>query len=193
MTKEKLQKEKPFQYYINDIEKFFKNAIIMGFNHTYFDIGFLNSAFARCGKENFIDKSKTKLFDAYLVFKKDNNHKLINAVKYYTGEDLADAHNAQADVEGTLKVVAKQLEKYQCSPEELYKKLEIGNPDTEVSDESKFIIEQDGKLLFNFSKNKGQHVKDADSGFIKWINGQSFVPKEVKAKINDYIRKTKSS
>lgn len=54
--------------------------------------------------------------DSLPIVRKHNNHKLASSLKYYTGEDLEDAHDAKADVYATFKILVAQLERERCQP-----------------------------------------------------------------------------
>ena len=56
----------------------------------------------------------------------------------------------------------------------------------------RFIVFDDKKRpVVNFTKHKGRLLQDMDSGFIKWMGSQPFIPKEVKSFLKDFKKSKK--
>lgn len=170
------------------IHKFFDGVeIIAGYNSSEFDIDFIVRQMEEAGFPKFLDG--VYHYDALSVYRQHSTRKLADAVKFYTGQAIEDAHTADGDVKSTIMVITAQLEKEQSDPEGVYKKLNL----TQRNDLSRFILVDDkGIARFNFTKNKGMALEDSDSGFIFWIYKQDFVPQEVKTYIKDYLANVKN-
>ncbi len=74
---------------------------IGGYNHSAFDIPILYANFSRVG----IQMPKKNLLDVYkMVQMHEGSKKLKDVYRRYTGEELIGAHDAGADVTGTIKI-----------------------------------------------------------------------------------------
>lgn len=162
---------KPFSAYKSEVEKLIKNSTICGFNSDSFDIAFL--------EKHLGQKLNNDTYDAYKIYKKHSSRTLTDALKFYTGKEGFDAHDAMADVEATLEIIAFQIEKEKCPLMDIKKKKE-----NKKMPEFKHIIEKDGKYILNFSKHKGLEMSKVDKGFLSWMLKKDF-PTEIK----DIIRK----
>jgi DNA polymerase-3 subunit epsilon len=94
----------------------FDGADVGGFNITGFDLPFLKAEFARVGK-NF-DYSTKKILDAKVLYHKMVARDMVSArnlsaaYKFYCGKEHTTAHTGAGDVEVTVEILEKQLEKY---------------------------------------------------------------------------------
>lgn len=94
----------------------FDGADVGGFNITGFDLPFLRAEFAKVGK-NF-DYSNKRVLDAKVLYHKMAARDMVSArnlsaaYKLYCGKEHITAHTGAGDVEVTVEILEKQLEKY---------------------------------------------------------------------------------
>jgi DNA polymerase-3 subunit epsilon len=94
----------------------FDGADVGGFNITGFDLPFLKAEFARVGK-NF-DYSNKRVLDAKVLYHKMAARDMVSArnlsaaYKLYCGKEHTSAHTGAGDVEVTVEILERQLEKY---------------------------------------------------------------------------------
>ncbi|MEI8104112.1 MAG: 3'-5' exonuclease [Candidatus Moraniibacteriota bacterium] len=94
----------------------FDGADVGGFNVTGYDLPFLRSEFALVGKT--FDYSKCRILDAKILYHQvtprvpGGARNLSAAYKTYCGEQHTLAHAAAGDVEATVKILEKILEKH---------------------------------------------------------------------------------
>jgi DNA polymerase-3 subunit epsilon len=94
----------------------FDGSDVGGFNITGFDLPFLRAEFARVGK-NF-DYSNKRVLDAKVLYHKMAPRDMVSArnlsaaYKLYCGKEHTSAHTGAGDVEVTVEILEKQLEKY---------------------------------------------------------------------------------
>ena len=148
-----------------------------GYNHTRFDIPILEEEFARAGIPFHVDDHR--IFDAQRIFHKREPRDLTAAVKFYCdGEDLVDAHGAEADARATLRVLEGQFRKYPDlprDPDELDRLLNERDPFN--VDRAGRLRWLDGEVTINFGKKQGTKVRDllaSDPSFLKWITKADF-------------------
>lgn len=94
----------------------FEGSDVGGFNITGFDLPFLRAEFARVGK-NF-DYSNKRVLDAKVLYHKMAARDMVSArnlsaaYRLYCGKEHTSAHTGAGDVEVTVEILEKQLEKY---------------------------------------------------------------------------------
>ena len=94
----------------------FEGADVGGFNITGYDLPFLKSEFALVGKT--FDYSTKRVLDAKILYHQVTPRgagvvrNLSAAYKTYCGEQHTSAHTATGDVEVTVKILEKILEKH---------------------------------------------------------------------------------
>ncbi len=180
ITNEQVSQKPSFSHYANDIKLFLEGCDIGGFNVANFDIKILDRQLTECGiKELFKD---IRIYDAFKVYKEDSPRKLANAFKFYTGEDIKDAHTALGDVQSTLRVIEKQLElrQYENDFDTIIASL------NEKKEQLQHISVINGKDTLNFGKHKGTTLEKAPKGYLKWIIDGDF-PANVISKIKQYV------
>lgn len=155
----------------DEIFDFFKGCDLGGFGIGRFDIPMLEEEFLRVGK--FFDAKSRRQFDAQRIFHKREPRDLAAALRFYCGEELVDAHGAEADAVATLKVLEGQFGRYPdlpTDPDEL---------DRLINERDPFFLDRDGKLRWldgeitiNFGKKKGAKLRDLvieEPNYLKWI------------------------
>lgn len=94
----------------------FEGSDVGGFNITGFDLPFLRAEFARVGK-NF-DYSAKRVLDAKVLYHKMAARDMVSArnlsaaYRLYCGKEHTTAHTGAGDVEVTVEILEKQLEKH---------------------------------------------------------------------------------
>ena len=97
-----------------DIQGFLANADLAGYNLLRFDLPILVESFARAGVELNLDDHK--FIDVLSIFRKKESRSLVNALMFYCGETLENAHDAEADALATSAVLSGQLKRYDDLP-----------------------------------------------------------------------------
>lgn len=150
----------------------FAGADLAGYNCLNFDIPLLWEEFYRVGFT--WDISSARAIDAGNIFKKKEARTLAAAVKFYTGIEMENAHNALADVTATINVLAGQMERYPDLAEMSAEKLaEFSRMDQRVDLAGKLVRNEAGEVCYNFGKSKGRRVVD-DPGFGFWMLEKDF-------------------
>ena len=174
-----------FKQYAKSVHEFIQGCDILGFNSNAFDCPMLYAEFLRSGIE--WDYSQHNLIDAGNLFKIHERRTLEAALQFYCGREHEGAHSAESDVLATIDVFYAQLEKYgltEMSSEELALH---SNYDREMLDLSgKFSKNEDGEIVFNFGKHRGEPAKNHPD-FLDWmINRANFAPDTNKMAIDLY-------
>jgi DNA polymerase III subunit epsilon len=116
-----------------------------------------------------------KLVDAHIVYQEKERRDLTSAVKFYCGEEHADAHSALADARATRRVLEAQVRRYPDLPSN------VDGLDTfckearpnRFADSGYWFSINNGVLIFNKSQqHKGEpllEVAKSDPGFLSWM------------------------
>lgn len=161
-----------FNHYAQSLHDWMKDADLVGFNLTNFDVPILWEEFYRCGI--VWDLSNTRILDAGTLFKKREQRTLSAALQFYCGRDHNGAHDALGDVIATLDVWEAQLGRYGLADkdrEEL--EIESNFEEKRVDLAGKIVIGKDGRPAYNIGRAKGTAVED-DRGFGYWMLDRDF-------------------
>lgn len=172
ITDEMVKNEPTFREKAREVAAFFAESDLAGYNIAKFDIPMLVEEFLRAGIEQTFEK--VKVIDALSIYFKREPRNLAAALKFYAGEDLKNAHSAEADVEATIKVLNGQLEKYPDITPDTETLHAFTKMDTEFLDyDRRFARDRSGEIIFMFGKNKGMKVAD-NLGMVKWMLDKDF-------------------
>lgn len=149
---------------------------LAGFNSSRFDVPLLAEEFLRAGVD--IDLSKRKMIDVQIIFHKKEERTLKAAYKFYCGEELTDAHSAEADTLATYEVLKAQLDKYddlENDIEKLANEFSFFNNNVDLA--GRIIKDENGIEVFNFGKHKGKPVAEVlkkEPSFYAWMMDADF-------------------
>lgn len=168
----------------NEILDFIDGCALAGYNIIRFDVPLLKAEFDRVGAE--WDFRKHDFLDMMTIFRRNFPMTLGGAVKYYLEKDIEDAHTALGDVESTIQVFDKQLEKYPDIPKTINELALYSNYDNEILDlGGKFKYNSEKKIVFTFGKYKDKLIsKNID--YLKWMVNSDFA-NDTKNFIKKYI------
>lgn len=167
---------------------FFTGADLAGYNVRRFDVPLLMEEFHRCGKYP-IRLRDTHIIDPYVIFLKKEPRDLAAALRFYCEQDASNAHSAKADVEMTLKVFEAQMERYPDLDGDV-PGLEKYVAEGYFGLDSKFRIDRQGRIIFNFGKNRGKPVSE-DLEYLEWMYRKSDFPLHVRSVAGELLRKMK--
>jgi len=195
--------DKPyFKDVAQEVFDFIGDADLAGYNSNRFDVPMLMEELDRASIP--LDMSVRRTIDVMRIFTKMEPRNLVAALKFYTGEDLQDAHDALEDVRATVKVLEGQLDRYHETPfddgdgniskpvQNNMQQLHDFTTDLRFADVTqKLKYDLDGEIVFNFGKYNGQPVGKflyKDRQYLGWMLSKDFsyqvkdiIQKEVKA------------
>ena len=178
-----------FNQVAQEIYDFIGDSDLAGYNSNRFDIPMLMEEFDRAGLEFNVDKRR--LVDVQRIFYKMEPRTLSAALRFYCQQEMENAHDAMADVRATVAVFEGQLQMYKDQPyidgdgnaipnavQPDIKALHDFTNDTRFVDATqKMRYDQNGNIVFAFSKYNGQPVADVfrkDKNYYNWILNKEF-------------------
>ena len=178
ITDEQVDGLPPFACIAPGLAAFLHDCDLSGFGIVHFDIPLLQAEFTRAGITFSMDDRH--VIDAYQIFRQRERRNLEEAVRFYCGESIVDAHDATADTISSFAVLHGQLERYSDLPTDLGALNEIAGP--RRADPSWF--DQKGKLAWdgdvlciNFGKHARRplaEVVERDRSYLDWMLGADF-------------------
>jgi len=197
ITNEDVADKQFFKEIAKDYVKFFEGADLAGFNILKFDVPMLVEEFLRAGVE--FDYSRKKLIDAQKIFHLMEKRTLSAAFKFYCGQDMNNAHSAEADTQATMDVLMAQIERYENQEvtdgqgnrvgfikndmEELHRITA-----TEMVDlAGRMVKNEKGEPVFNFGKHKNKPVLNVfkeEPSYYDWMMNGDF-PLDTKRRLTE--------
>lgn len=189
ITPKDLANKPSFSQLAQQIWDFIGDADLAGYNSNRFDVPMLMEEFARTGME--FEVSRRRLIDVQRIFYKMEPRTLKAAYRLYCRKELADAHDALADVRATIEVLHGQLEAYEGKdltdedgnvvPAPIKNDVQALHDFTNdlnfLDATQRLKVQPDGTVIFNFGKYVGQPVltvlrQEKNYGF--WILEKEF-------------------
>ncbi len=169
-------KDKPtFKELAKEINDFFENSDLAGYNSNKFDVPLLVEEFLRAGFD--FDIKNRKLIDGQVIFFKKEPRTLSAAYEFYCGKKLENAHTAEADVFATYEVLKAQIERYDDLKNDVQQVSKFSTQNKNADFAGMIIFNDEGKETFNFGKHKGKTVEEVftrEPQYYTWIMKADF-------------------
>jgi DNA polymerase-3 subunit epsilon len=187
-----------FKAVAQELADFIGDADLAGYNSNRFDIPVLLEEFLRAGVE--FDMSDRKFVDVQNIFHQMEQRTLRAAYKFYCGDDIKNAHSAEADITATYHVLLAQLERYKDSDFEdkqgniskpvqndVHALHQFTNMNKPVDFAGRMVYNENEEETFNFGKHKGKTVEqvfDVEPSYYAWMKQGDF-PLYTKKKLDE--------
>jgi len=152
--------------------------VIVGYNVS-FDLDMIQAELSRA-KMPPLDLAGKLVVDVLRLWHHVEPRTLVAAHQKFCGEALVDAHQAEADVAATARVLASMLSAFGLADKPWPEIAAIADPfanrTTWVGPSPHIQWDEIGAVVFGFGKYKGQQVVQADRGFLRWVIGKDFPP-----------------
>lgn len=163
-----------FRQIAKSLAKLMEGCDIAGYNSLKFDIPMLAEEFLRADVD--FDFRKRKLVDVQNIFHKKEQRTLKAAYKFYCGENLDNAHSAEADTMATYQVLEAQLDRYAEDEEPLQNDVaylaKYSTQNRFVDYAGRIVLNDKDEPVFNFGKHRGQPVTRVlcdEPSYYNWI------------------------
>lgn len=175
ITNEKVANEPIFNELALEVNEMIKGCDLAGFNSNRFDIPLLAEEMLRA--EVDFDMNDRVAIDVQVIYHKKEERTLSAGYKFYCGEDMKNAHSAEADTNATYEILKAQLDKY----DDLENNIQFLNKYSTFKKRADFagfiMFNDDDEEIFTFGKYKGDKVSDVlkkDKGYFSWIQNADF-------------------
>ena len=175
ITNEKVANEPTFKELASQVHNMIKDSDLAGFNSDRFDIPLLAEELLRA-EVDFDMKNRVSV-DVQTIFHKKEERTLSAALKFYCGTNLENAHSAEADTMATYEILKAQLDRYDDLDNDMKWLSEFTTRKKSVDFAGFIALDNEGKEIFTFGKNKGQLVEEVlekEPGYYGWIQGADF-------------------
>jgi DNA polymerase-3 subunit epsilon len=175
ITNEKVANEPTFNELASQVHNMIKDSDLGGFNSDRFDIPLLAEELLRAGVD--FDMKNRVSIDVQTIFHKKEERTLSAAYKFYCNTSLENAHSAEADTIATYEVLKAQLDCYEDLVNDAKWLSEFTTRKKSVDFAGFIALNNEGKEIFTFGKNKGQLVEEVlekEPGYYGWIQGADF-------------------
>lgn len=190
ITNEKIANEPTFNELASQVHNMIKDSDLGGFNSDRFDIPLLAEELLRAGVD--FDMKNRVSVDVQTIFHKKEERTLSAAYKFYCNGSLENAHSAEVDTMATYEVLKAQLDRYDDLQNDTKWLSEFTTRKKSVDFAGFIALNNEGKEIFTFGKNKGQLVEEVlekEPGYYGWIQGADFPLYTKKVLTNIKLRK----
>ena len=181
--------DKPtFKQMAASIRDFIRGCDLAGYNLIKYDLPLLVEEFLRA--EVDLDLRCVRIIDVQNIFHRMEQRTLRAAYKFYCGEELVNAHSAEADTVATYKIFEAQLSRYENTTildenEREYTPVKndiaalaaFSINDRHVDFAGHIVFDKNDVEVFNFGKHKGISVEDVfakEPSYYDWIMKADF-------------------
>lgn len=174
----------------NEIKQFLDNCDLGGYNSNRFDIPLLMEEFLRADME--VDLSDRKMIDVQHIFYSMEPRTLSAAYRFYCGQELVNAHSAEADISATIDVLYAQVARYEKLGNSIESILSVIGEDKIVDYARRFSFDDKGVEVFNFGKYKGRSVAEVlkyEPHYYDWMMKGDF-PLHTKQKLTEILNRS---
>jgi len=173
LSDEFLSEYPTFEEVSEQIYSFFNGCDLGGYNCINFDIPILFEELSRTKK--YLNIFRVNIIDSYNLLNKYETRKLGDVYKKFFDKDIDDQHNANADIEATIRVFEKQIEVYGLENKTIKEISDIirSNQDGEmILDLSGWFRQSGDKVLYGRGKHKDSPVKESKD-YLDWLVNKS--------------------
>jgi DNA polymerase-3 subunit epsilon len=170
------------------LRDFIEGCDLGGYNLHKFDVPLLAEEFLRVGIEP--DFRNVRIVDVQNIFHRMEPRNLRAAYRFYCGEELINAHSAEADTVATFKILEAQLSRYEntaITNEDGHEYIPVKNDiaalsafsmnDRNVDFAGHIVFDKNDVEMFNFGKYKGMSVEQVftkEPSYYDWMMKASF-------------------
>lgn len=169
----------PFDAWAARVQAIIDGAVLVHYNGVRYDSILLDREL-RLAKQPGLARDEVGRIcqdeiDLFGIWSRVEPRNLTTAGKRFAGVDLGEnAHAAGADTLVLPDILEGLLREFSLPPtvEELAK---LSRPEGAIDRDGKFVRREDGVVVFNFSKSRGQPVL-RDPGLLEWMLNKDFSP-----------------
>lgn len=167
---------------VDEVLEWLEGSDLAGFNSTKFDLPMLAEELERVrrymGKDIRVNLHDKKMVDVQNIYHVMEPRNLKAAYRFYCGQELENAHAAEADTLATYEVLKSQLDRY---PETLKNSVDFLSNFSErqktVDYAGRLTYNDKKEPVINFGKHKGKTAREVymtEPSYFSWIENGEF-------------------
>ena len=154
---------------------------LAGFNSAKFDLPMLAEEIERVrkfkGVEMDINLHEKKMVDVQTIFHKMEPRNLKAAYRFYCGQELENAHAAEADTLATYEVLKGQLDRYPDLKNDTTFLANFSTLQKNVDYAGRLVFGENNEPVISFGKHKGRTAREVymtEPSYFSWIENGDF-------------------
>ena len=170
-----------FYQIMNEVMEWLSGSDLAGFNSAKFDLPMLAEEIERVRRfmkiETDVDLHKKKMVDVQTIFHKMEPRNLKAAYRFYCGQELENAHAAEADTLATYEVLKGQLDKYTELKNDTTFLANFSTMQRHIDYAGRLIYGENDEPVISFGKHKGKTAREVyftEPSYFAWIDNGDF-------------------
>ena len=170
-----------FYQIMPEVLEWLSGSDLAGFNSAKFDLPMLAEEIERVRRymkiETDIDLHKKKMVDVQTIFHKMEPRNLKAAYRFYCGQELENAHAAEADTLATYEVLKGQLDRYPDLKNDMTFLANFSTMQRHVDYAGRLIFGDNDEPVISFGKHKGKTAREvyfSEPSYFAWIDNGDF-------------------
>ena len=170
-----------FYQIMDEVVEWLSGSDLAGFNSAKFDLPMLAEEIERVrrftGRAIDIDLHKKKMVDVQTIFHKMEPRNLKAAYRFYCGQELENAHAAEADTLATYEVLKGQLDKYPELKNDTAFLANFSTMQRHVDYAGRLIFGENDEPVISFGKHRGKTAREVyftEPSYFAWIDNGDF-------------------
>ena len=170
-----------FYQIMDEVVEWLSGSDLAGFNSAKFDLPMLAEEIERVrrftGRDIDIDLHKKKMVDVQTIFHKMEPRNLKAAYRFYCGQELENAHAAEADTLATSEVLKGQLDKYPELKNDTAFLANFSTMQRHVDYAGRLIFGENDEPVISFGKHRGKTAREVyftEPSYFAWIDNGDF-------------------
>ena len=166
-----------FYQIMNEVMEWLSGSDLAGFNSAKFDLPMLAEEIERVRRfmkiETDVDLHKKKMVDVQTIFHKMEPRNLKAAYRFYCGQELENAHAAEADTLATYEVLKGQLDKYPELKNDTTFLANFSTMQRHIDYAGRLIYGENDEPVISFGKHKGKTAREVyftEPSYFAWID-----------------------
>ena len=170
-----------FYQIMNEVMEWLSGSDLAGFNSAKFDLPMLAEEIERVRRfmkiETDVDLHKKKMVDVQTIFHKMEPRNLKAAYRFYCGQELENAHAAEAGTLATYEVLKGQLDKYPELKNDTTFLANFSTMQRHIDYAGRLIYGENDEPVISFGKHKGKTAREVyftEPSYFAWIDNGDF-------------------
>ena len=164
-----------------EVVQWLSGSDLAGFNSAKFDLPMLAEEIERVrkfkGVEMDINLHEKKMVDVQTIFHKMEPRNLKAAYRFYCGQELENAHAAEADTLATYEVLKGQLDRYPDLKNDTTFLANFSTLQKNVDYAGRLVFGENNEPVISFGKHKGRTAREVymtEPSYFSWIENGDF-------------------